>query len=51
MINLLSIQILIYSIKSKNQRNCKCIKIINIFYMVYLILNVVIIPNILSIDI
>ena len=49
MINLFSIPILIYSIKNKNKRNCKCIKIINFFYIVYLILNIVVIPNVLSI--
>ena len=50
-VSLLSIPILIYSIKNKNKRNCKCIKIINFFYIVYLILNIVVIPNVLSIDI
>ena len=50
MVSLLSIPILIYSIRNKNKRNCKCIKIINFFYIVYLILNIVVIPNVLSID-
>ena len=50
-ISLLSIPILIYSIKNKNKKNCKCIKIINSFYIVYLILNIVVIPDVLSIDI
>ncbi len=49
MVSLLSIPILIYSIK--NKKNCKCIKIINFFYITYLILNIVVIPNVLSVDI
>ena len=49
MVSLLSIPILIYSIK--NKRNFKCIKIINFFYIAYLILNIAVIPNVLSIDI
>ena len=50
LISLLSIPILIYSIKNKNKNVLKCIKIINIFYIVYLILNIVVVPNVLSID-
>ncbi len=50
-ISLLSIPILIYSIKNKNTNNCKSIKIINIFYIVFLIINVVVLPNVLSLDI
>ncbi len=50
-ISLLSIPMLIYSIKNKNKRNHKIIKIVNSFYIAYLILNVVVIPDALSIDI
>lgn len=49
--SLLSIPILIYSIKNKNTNNCKSIQIINIFYIVYLIINVVVLPSVLSLDI
>ena len=49
-VSLLSIPILIYSIKNKNKRNSKCIKLINFFYIMYLILNIAVIPNVLSID-
>ena len=48
-ISLLSIPILIYSIKNKN--NSKSIKIIIIFYIIYLILGIVVIPDILCLDI
>ena len=50
-ISLCSIPILIYSIENKNKRNCKSIKIINIFYMAYLILSIVVIPDVLRLDI
>ncbi len=49
-ISLLSIPIIIYSIKNKNKGICKSIKTINIFYIIYLILNIVVIPNVLRID-
>lgn len=49
-VTLLSIPILIYSVKNKSKINCKCLKIINIFYIMYLILNIVLTPNVLSID-
>ena len=49
-ISLLSIPILIYSIKNKNKNNSKSIKIIIIFYIIYLILGIVVMPNVLCLD-
>lgn len=50
-ISLLSIPILIYSIKNENKNNSKSIKIIIIFYIIYLILGIVVIPDVLCLDI
>ncbi len=50
-ISVLSIPILIYSIKNKNKNNSKSIKIISIFYIIYLIVGVVVLPHILCLDI
>ena len=47
--SLLSIPILIYSMKSKNKRNDRSIKIISTFYIVYLILNLIVIPFVFNI--
>ena len=49
-ISLISIPILIYSIKNKKAKNSKIIKIINSFYIAYLILNIFVIPNVLRLD-
>ncbi len=49
-ISLLSIPILIYSIKNKKQNNSKGIKTIIFFYIIYLILGIVVIPNIFCLD-
>ena len=50
-ISLLSIPILIYSIKNKNKNYSKSIKIIIIFCIIYLILGTVVIPDILCLDV
>ncbi len=48
-LSLLSVPILIYSIK--NKRNRKIVKIINLFYIIYLLIGIFILPNILELDI
>ena len=49
-ISLISIPVLIYSIKNKNGNICKNVKTIAIFYIIVLVLSIVVIPNVLSLD-